>query len=73
MKKKLYDPCPICMENEIIEFRDWHSNKFHTEVYTYFCDKCGIIAKKEVDLLAKANRHATWVYLRSGLEGYYEE
>lgn len=72
MNKKLYEPCPICMKNEIIDFRDWHPNKFCTEVYTYVRDNCGVIAKKEIDLLAKANCHTTWVYLRMGLKSYYE-
>lgn len=65
MKKKLHNPCPICMKNEVIEFfQDWHPSKFHTEVYTYVCDDCGVIAKKEINLLATANHHTTWVYLK---------
>lgn len=65
MNKKLYDPCPICMQNEVIEFfQDWHPSKPYTEVYTYFCDGCGIIAKKEVNLLVEPKHQDTWVFSR---------
>ncbi len=63
MNKELYNPCPICMQNEVIEFfQDWHPSKFYTEVYTYACYNCGAIAKKEVNLLVDAKCHTTWVF-----------
>ena len=65
MNKVLCNPCPICLQNEVIDFfQDWHPSKLNTEVYTYFCDICGVIAKKEVNIFAEPNNQDTWVFSR---------
>jgi uncharacterized Zn finger protein len=50
--------CPKCSSEEgkdqVIEFYDmWDPIKFNTEIYTYFCRKCGWAIKKIVDLSTK--------------------
>lgn len=57
------ESCPICLQRKIREFfQDWHPSKFCTEVYTYVCNNCGVIARKEVNLLAKDG--ITWTFKR---------
>ena len=48
-RMKLYNMrCPVCEDNCVEEFISWHPTKFMTKVFTYFCSKCGFLAKKKI-------------------------
>lgn len=40
--------CPVCKQRKVEEFYNGYNVDTPGEIYTYYCNKCGVVAKREV-------------------------